>query len=797
MQSQRKQSVEVTESTAAPAYDNAVASELSQLDSSVLVDALIARNPEPVVVLQWAAPDPASCPVVTINENLTHLTGFSPADMLGGTPELIKQIFATPSTKSRARNAVATGKSERISSSFTSKHGRELSVEATLIPIAGIAGQKGYLVLFLHDVTDLKHSADVGVSAEQDVRNILMSARCIVWHALVERRNEEYSWNYETANEEAARKWLPVDVEPGEKFFEAFVRSVHPEDRERIDKNCKASLDAGEFQYSQEFRCRLAGGEYRWVAEDVQIENLGSDNWRLIGVCIDITEQKKAKETVADERHLLRTLIDNVPDCIYFKDTKSRFIINNSYHARILEAEGPEKLAGKTDFDFFPYEVAAEYYMDELSIIQSGIPLIDKEERMTLPSGRKMWFLSTKVPLRDGAGNVIGLVGISRDITAQKQLEAEREQLLVEAIDRADRDPLTGLWNHRAFQKRLEEEADLAMARETSVAILVMDMDNFKFFNDAYGHTVGDDVLCEVARTLRAACRPEDTLARFGGDEFAVLMPLKDPAMAEHLAKKIAGSLDELGYRPQGFDAIVPIRVSWGVAVYPDEAPARLDALSLADGRLMRAKSGIGEAGELMERLSAQLSASVKGFNMLSALVNAVDNKDRYTRRHSEDVLLYALQIAIELGLDDATCHMIQVSALLHDVGKIGVPDHILRKPARLTPEEYESIKLHPTMGAIIVSSVKGFEEALPAVQYHHERWDGQGYPDGLAGEEIPLVARILAVADAFSAMTTDRPYRKGMSSKIALQILEEGAGTQWDADLVSAFVALRRRKAA
>jgi HD-GYP domain-containing protein (c-di-GMP phosphodiesterase class II) len=114
-----------------------------------------------------------------------------------------------------------------------------------------------------------------------------------------------------------------------------------------------------------------------------------------------------------------------------------------------------------------------------------------------------------------------------------------------------------------------------------------------------------------------------------------------------------------------------------------------------------------------------------------------------------------------------------------------------------LTPEEYESIKLHPTMGAIIVSSVKGFEEALPAVQYHHERWDGQGYPDGLAGEEIPLVARILAVADAFSAMTTDRPYRKGMSSKIALQILEEGAGTQWDADLVSAFVALRRRKAA
>ena len=796
MQSQSKQRPKATEPATKIAVHETTVAELAELDPSVLVESLIARNPDPVMVLQWADPDPANCPVVSVNENLTRLTGYAAEELVGRTGTIIAQLFATPSAKRRARNAVATGKSEHIASSMIDREGRRLFVDATLIPIAGSAGRAGHLILFLHDVTDLKRSADQGESAEQDIRSILTSARCIVWHAWVVRRGGFYEWGYETANDEAALKWLPVDVAEGEKFFEAFVRSVHPDDRERIDNNSRVAIESGDSGYSQEFRCRLTTGEYRWVAEDVHVEEAGDGNWRLIGVCIDITEQKKAKEDLAEERNLLRTLIDNLPDCIYFKDTKSRFLAVNTYDARQLGEDAPENLIGKTDYDFFPYEQATEYYMDELAIIQSGIPMLNKEERVSLPVGRDIWHLSTKVPLRDAAGNVVGLVGISRDITAQKQLEMEREEHLAEAIDRADRDPLTGLWNHRAFHRRLEEEADLATARETSLGILVMDMENFKFFNDAYGHMVGDDVLCEVARTLRAACRAEDTLARLGRDEFAVLMPLKNTDDAEALANKITGSLDEIGYRPQGFDAVVPIRVSSGLAVYPVEAPARLDALSLADGRLMRAKSGIGEAGELMERLSAQLSASVKGFNMLAALVNAVDNKDRYTRRHSEDVLLYALQIAIELGLDEAVCHTIQVSALLHDVGKIGVPDHVLRKPARLTPEEYEAVKLHPTMGAIIVSSVPGFEDALPAVRYHHERWDGLGYPEGLEGPETPLLARILAVADAFSAMTTDRPYRKGMHQRLALQVLEEGAGTQWDPGLVKAFITARKRPA-
>ena len=151
--------------------------------------------------------------------------------------------------------------------------------------------------------------------------------------------------------------------------------------------------------------------------------------------------------------------------------------------------------------------------------------------------------------------------------------------------------------------------------------------------------------------------------------------------------------------------------------------------------------------------------------------------------------MVYSLQIASALGLSEAAQQAIAVAALLHDVGKIGVPDDILRKPGRLTAAEFEAIQQHPDMGANIVSAVPGFEEALDAIRHHHERWDGGGYPFGLVGKETPLTARLMAVADAYSAMTTDRPYRKGMPPQKARQILEEGVGTQWDPECVRAFL--------
>ena len=409
--------------------------------------------------------------------------------------------------------------------------------------------------------------------------------------------------------------------------------------------------------------------------------------------------------------------------------------------------------------------------------------------------GTRFWGENKSSALRSSDGQIIGALGAITDITDRKQAEEQRERLLAEALERAERDSLTGLWNHRGFQSRLEAEADRAQRTGGRLALAVMDVDNFKFFNDVYGHAVGDDVLRQVAGALRGGCRSYDTLARYGGDEFVLLAAIGDAEDAAGLGERLEAALSGLGYRPPGYDTTIPIGASVGIAVFPEEAASRLDLVELADSRLRRAKAGEGTREALVESFRSKFAGTRAGFPMLSALVNAVDTKDRYTRRHSEDVLVYSLQIACELGLDEKTQQNVAVAALLHDVGKIGVPDDILRKPGHLTSEEFEAIQQHPDMGANIVGAVPGFEEVLEAVRHHHERWDGGGYPGGLRGEEAPLMARLMAVADAYSAMTTDRPYRKGMVAARALSILEEGAGTQWDPACVRAF--LRAQKEA
>ncbi len=358
----------------------------------------------------------------------------------------------------------------------------------------------------------------------------------------------------------------------------------------------------------------------------------------------------------------------------------------------------------------------------------------------------------------------------------------------------ATTDPLTGLCNHRTFHQRLAEEAARASRDGQALAVAMLDLDNFKFFNDAYGHAAGDDVLRQLTAALRQSLLPEDTIGRFGGDEFALILPLKTAAgtrqetSAETLSESLNLALSTLSFQPPGSPSVIPLTISLGVALFPADAASPLDALELADQRLMHVKTG-GGSEHPAEQLCRELTLSLSGFSMLNALVTAVDNKDRYTRRHSEDVLTYSLHIAVHLGLDPETRRTVQIAALLHDVGKIGVPDHILRKPSALTDEEFQAVQQHPVMGAVIVGAVPGFEETLDAVRHHHERWDGGGYPYGLMGHETPFLARLIAVADAFSAMTTDRPYRKGMEQGKALRILEEGAGAQWDPECVHALL--------
>lgn len=374
-------------------------------------------------------------------------------------------------------------------------------------------------------------------------------------------------------------------------------------------------------------------------------------------------------------------------------------------------------------------------------------------------------------------------------------------RLISEARRLADRDPVTGLHNHRSVYQRLHAELEKAQRTSKPMAVLMMDLDNFKLFNDTYGHPAGDEVLKRVSGILKRSCRDADTVARYGGDEFMVVLPESNLKAAVRCAERIQAVLAKERFRCQN-SATLPIGFSYGIAVFPEDAADVQELVSTADSNLYHSKSKGGN--QITARGGSVIDNSlvyVKGFDLFRAMVQAIDNKDGYTRKHSEEVTEYSLAMARGLELGEEMLQTIQLSGILHDVGKIGVPDHILRKPGHLTDEEYHVMKQHPVFGALIVGAMPGMEEVVLGVRHHHERYDGRGYPDGLAGTNIPLIGRIMAVADAFSAMTTHRPYRKGMTERQALLQIRSGLGTQFDPEIGELFIRLREeiapRKAA
>ena len=377
----------------------------------------------------------------------------------------------------------------------------------------------------------------------------------------------------------------------------------------------------------------------------------------------------------------------------------------------------------------------------------------------------------------------------------------QNARLYSEAAERANRDSVTRLFNHRAVQEQLH--ATLARCRRSggSFSIVMMDLNNFKFFNDTYGHPVGDDVLRNVARALEEASRESDVLGRYGGDEFIMMLPDTDAQGTLDACARIKTALDARYLEPVAGTRL-PISISFGWSSYPSDGENILDLLTAADQHLYNHKRG--DASRLVsqaktanqEALRRLKNRAVGGsFGVMDALVTAIDNKDHYTRHHSEEVTYLSLLVARELNYSEPQLEAVRISGLLHDVGKIAVPDDVLRHPGKLGREQWEIMQQHPVFGALIVKDVPHLEEVSQGIKYHHEKWDGSGYPENLAGEEIPVMGRLLAMGDCYSALTTDRPYRKGWSPEAALEEISKCAGTHFDPKLCAIFLRVMERE--
>lgn len=369
---------------------------------------------------------------------------------------------------------------------------------------------------------------------------------------------------------------------------------------------------------------------------------------------------------------------------------------------------------------------------------------------------------------------------------AFNQMSEQLDDAFAELRRRSETDSLTGLLNHRATHRALAVELKRCRRYGRYFSLLAMDIDGFKLLNDAHGHPTGDKILRMVADLLRNETRESDVVGRLGGDEFLIVLPEAAPSQASVLADRLRDALRRSPFSVSDEERI-PIRVSIGIASYPEDGSRPGELIGSADQRLYVSKRRGGDAVTGAEDRDDEQVESSAVFDMLDSMVTAIDNKDCYTRRHSEQVTAYALAIAECLELPEEMREVLRISGMLHDVGKIGVPDRILRRPGRLTEAEFEIVKGHTLLGETIVAALPGGKEIRAAVVSHHERYDGGGYPCGLAGDEIPLLGRILAVADAYSAMTSNRPYRTALSRNEALLELRACSGTQFDPEIVEA----------
>jgi diguanylate cyclase (GGDEF)-like protein/putative nucleotidyltransferase with HDIG domain len=375
------------------------------------------------------------------------------------------------------------------------------------------------------------------------------------------------------------------------------------------------------------------------------------------------------------------------------------------------------------------------------------------------------------------------------------RLMRERVELLIARLsDAARADPLTMLSNRRGFRELLDLELERARRGESQMTVVVGDLDHFKEVNDRAGHHVGDVALQRVARVLDGGKRQLDGIARVGGEEFAMILPDTDDHGAFVIAERLRCEL-----RDEFLGDAVPITISFGVASYPQHGETAAALLRAADEALYAAK-GSGRNRTVLHspalRDRSRQDGDVRdiaGERFLAVvldLAEAVDLGFSGSARHSETVGRYAEMMARELGFSEQRISRVRLAGMLHDIGKVGVPGSILSKSDELTPEEFEIIRRHPELGAQILQH-PSLADVSEWVGAHHERPDGRGYPLGLSDGEIALEARIVAVADAYEAMTSDRSYRSSMTHAAACAELERCAGTQFDPRVVEALLGL------
>lgn len=551
----------------------------------------------------------------------------------------------------------------------------------------------------------------------------------------------------------------PPETLIGHSFFEY----LHPDDQQKTSE-VMADIISQQPVLNFVNRYRAADGTFRFI------------EWRakpkdslVYGAARDITKQRQVEDQLYTEKEQFRTTLMSVGDGIIATDNQGRIEVINKV---------AEQLTGWTRLDAVgrPFEeifrVINEYSRTASTnvvteALRTGrIVELDQHALLIARDGSEIPVEDSAAPIRNKAGKITGVVIVFRDFTDKREKQRQVEYL-------SFHDYLTGLYNRRYYEDSLKR---LDTPRNWPLAILVIDINGLKLTNDAYGHATGDQLIRSVADILRRSCRADDIIARTGGDEFIILLPQAGTEQASHVRQRIIRTAAHTRLES------VIISMAVGYAIKTEAGQDIHDVQKEADNQMYKDKLKYSK---------------VMRSQTIETVLRQINNKYDHEQVHTEKVSEYCGEVARALQLSEKEISEIRTVGALHDIGKIAIPPDILNKPDQLSHEEWEMIKTHAATGYNILKNVDEFAAYAEAVLHHHERWDGKGYPAGLKGTDIPLYSRIVAIVDAFEAMTSQRPYQKIKTRDEAVAELTRCAGTQFDPHLVQVFINQMTREGA
>jgi diguanylate cyclase (GGDEF)-like protein len=571
--------------------------------------------------------------------------------------------------------------------------------------------------------------------------------------------------------------------------MENWEAALHPEDRPAYDLFNQAL--AGGHDADVEYRLTGADGVTRWVHDRAATRRLPDGTVEISGIVSDVSDRRRMRAELAEAHAALSRVVEAMDDHLYTlrvaPDGGYTSVYRGPHRSALAGGPLPSGAEGERLWESLVHPDDRELWSAAVARLAHAEP-IELEYRLVGIDGTERIVLDRLRPRREPDGTLF-YDGATRDITERRRLEDELRLARGAAELRARTDELTGAYNRRHFA---EIVADALTGDTRQFGLLLLDADHFKQVNDLHGHVAGDAVLVELATRLKAELGPDDCLARWGGEEFAVLLrhvgsDTELDERAQHLRAAVALHPVVAG------DVSVRLTISIGAARAGAEL-GTLDALvEEADRCLYTAKrlgrNRVSLHADAVASAAPQAQPEAVGVARTLALMSGWSGGS--LELHAEHVAELAARTAERLGLADEVVLRCRLGGWLHDVGKVAIPERILAKPGPLDAEEWAVMQTHPVVGETIVSGVAPLREAAAAVRHHHERYDGTGYPDRLAGSAIPIEARIVAAADAYAAMTADRPYSAARTSDEAMLELQRCSGTQLDRRVVAAMLSV------